>query len=305
MKKGRLLTATAASAALVLLSSQAILAQHGADDTPTSTPVAATPTPAGHDATEHSGGETTSGGSSGSGTSGKSTSTSPGATTKTPEPEHINSVELTHEAGDTIASKLSDDSSAKVVRVERKNGKSIRQTLVNGKVQSETELKGGESVSVSSTDSSGKKRTVKIKLEGDHFKLVDGAATAGTKFPVTVDAKSDKLLVVTGEGTVELKLTPAKAEDELADKLDQITSAEVELEHGTTTAPLTVEDNPKPAAASTSVVLRAEGVKHVSFLGIFPLDAHETASVNVVTGVEKVESKPWFLNIFGFLFSGK
>ena len=302
MNKKQITSSAAAGALVAMLGTQGILAQNGADDAITSP---APMTPLTQAPTQHSdSGETSHAGTGTSGGTGNSGSSS-GTSEKSVEPIHIQSVDVKHGTSDATESRLSDDSSSKTVRVERKNGKSVAQTMINGKVSSEKELSSDESVSVSTTDASGRKHTIKIKPKDDHFELTEGATTASTKLPLTIDAKSDKLLVLTDDGTVELKVTPAKAEEELADKLDEVDSAALELENKTTVTSSKISDNPKAAPATTNVVLRAIGVKHTNFLGLFPVDAHETATVNVVTGVEKVESKPWFLNIFGFLFSGK
>ncbi len=295
MKRIQLTLATLGSTALILSSGQTILAEHGSDD-PVASP-STTVAPASEPSHSDSGSTSTSN------TSGSAFKAA------TPETRSIQKIEVKDDSlGHEIKAELSDDKNQTEVTVEHKNGKAMVKTKAKGSTKtSEKELSPNDVVSLTATDSKGKKHIIKIKSEGEVFKLEDGATTATTKLPIKVDDATDTLAVITPDGQVELKIEPDKAVETLREDklLDEVDSSEIELETGATEAPKTIDDNPKVAPVGTSVVVRTKGIKHVNFLGLFPVDAHETASVNVQTGAVKVEDKPWFLNILGFLFSNK
>ncbi len=142
------------------------------------------------------------------------------------------------------------------------------------------------------------KNTIKIKAQGNELEIEQHRVRAKTSFPLTVGANNE-LIVTTPAGTKEVTILPAEAVNRLL-QTGVFTQVENSASAGSTaTAASQIELKSERGA----LVYEVDGVKQANLLGLIPVStpvqAHISAETGVVTGV----SQPWFLNLFGFLFT--
>ena len=137
--------------------------------------------------------------------------------------------------------------------------------------------------------SSGSK--VRISIKNNRIKIEVNSHSSSTTFPVSIDPNTRVLSVRTPSGNVIIRTLPDKADFRLIslNKLD-------------TVADSTLEVNGSNKVDEDKVVYKINGYKNVKFVGLIPISAKVELKVGVSSGAILSETKPWYLNVFGFLF---
>ncbi|MCL5003991.1 MAG: hypothetical protein M1352_01840 [Patescibacteria group bacterium] len=116
--------------------------------------------------------------------------------------------------------------------------------------------------------------------------LVNGGITIQTNYPVVVDPKSQTIAIRTPGGVTVINTLPAQALKGLpaADKPTAVQSAVLGEQNG-------------------QAYYDVKGPQLRKFLGIIPVSAPVETRINAMTGSAISIVKPWYLNIFGFLYT--
>ena len=148
-------------------------------------------------------------------------------------------------------------------------------------------------LSLISSDGSGKgELEIKLDDEGSELEIQSNSHSASVKYPLSVDPETNTLAVQTPSGNVTLVILPDVAIENLLknNKIDVIDSAELEEVSGKSGEEPTLE-------------YRIRGTRNVRFFGLFPASPAVEVSVDSQTGEVTSETRPWYLRIFGFLYS--
>ena len=148
-------------------------------------------------------------------------------------------------------------------------------------------------LSLISSDGSGKgELEIKLDDEGSELEIQSNSHSASVKYPLSVDPETNTLAVQTPSGNVTLVILPDVAIENLLknNKIDVIDSAELEEVSGKSGEEPTLE-------------YRIRGTRNVRFFGLFPASPEVEVSVDSQTGEVTSETRPWYLRIFGFLYS--
>ncbi len=137
--------------------------------------------------------------------------------------------------------------------------------------------------------SSGSK--VRISIKNKKIKIEVNSHSSSTSFPVSVDPNTRMLSVKTPSGNVIIRTLPDKASFKL-----------ISLKKLDTIADSTLEANDLNKSDEDKVVYKINGYKNVKFVGLVPVSAKVELKVGVSSGAVLSEVKPWYLNVFGFLF---
>lgn len=179
----------------------------------------------------------------------------------------------------------SDDEDDSRVKIEIKNGKlvlKIKSKTTGAEKSQEFELKTGRGLALVKSDQS-----IRLGMEDGKLLLQRGRSNALSQFPIELDPATNQLYVVTPQGKVALGLMPdtiiSKAVGE--NILDDVTDAQISTH------------------TEQKAVYRLKGTKQVKLFGLFSLNAPVEAEVGLSLNRPKLAAQPWYLDLFGLLFS--
>lgn len=148
----------------------------------------------------------------------------------------------------------------------------------------ETETDSGNLMTITSN-----KEEVHIKKENGALRILVGQYSVNTAYPLSIDAKSNLIILITPSGNVHLQVLPNEAVANLIKEGRLTAGTSVSLDNFT-------QDN------MNKVVYSIKGVNAYRFLGLIPVTTRVEDKVDVETGDVLSESKPWYLNLAGLLF---
>ena len=133
---------------------------------------------------------------------------------------------------------------------------------------------------------------LRIKVEDDKFEIESDAATASTKFPLSIDPATNTLTVETPSGNINVNILPDQAINNLVrnKKIEAVSSTELEL-------------NDAQESTEDSLIYTVQGLKTVKLFGKIPVV--EKVEIKYGAQSDRVlgESEPWYMKAFGFLFT--
>ena len=129
--------------------------------------------------------------------------------------------------------------------------------------------------------------TVAIHVNKDGtVTLVNNGVTVTTNYPVVIDPKSKTVAIRTPSGVTVINTLPSQALSDVsvADKPTTIQSAVLGAQDG-------------------QAYYEVTGTQERRFLGIVPVTADVQTKINADNGSVESVNRPWFLNLFGFLYT--
>ncbi|MEK7182906.1 MAG: hypothetical protein AAB694_02005 [Patescibacteria group bacterium] len=156
---------------------------------------------------------------------------------------------------------------------------------------------------------------IRIRARNGRIEIRQRGVGALTNFPVNVNPETNELTVTTPSGTKVVAILPSVA---VANILQSNIMDRILTSLTPSPSPAT---SPEPTSASEAgeleeveqeieleeeggvVVFKIRGIKDARFLNIFPTQTPVTALVSAQTGEVLSLVRPWFLDLFGFLFA--
>lgn len=203
------------------------------------------------------------------------------------------------------------------VKIKNEDGKvKLRVETTTGETEMDVTNLEDDIVRVSQRED---EQEIRIRARGDRLEIRQKGIGALTHFPVSVNPETNELTITTPSGVKVVAVLPSVAVANILQSniMDRILSAtpspspiasasvspigtpiateEAELEDKGEEIEI-VEEDGAPA-------FKIQGTKDVRFLNILPLEVPVTAFVSTQTGETLNVSRPWFLNLFGILFS--
>lgn len=206
--------------------------------------------------------------------------------TETPEQEVENEkeVEQTHqeikneiETGNIknveIQSSLENPGKGSIT-LERTNGSTTEKTVSSS-----------QNASIVDVETQSGKVSIHVEKDGT-VTLINNGINIQTTFPVVIDPKSQTIAIKTPSGVTIINTLPSQA-------LDNITK---------TDKPTTIQ-TAVLGAQNGETFYNISGLQERKFMGFIPVTANVETKINAQNGEKISVSKPWYLNIFGFLYS--
>jgi len=160
------------------------------------------------------------------------------------------------------------------LKVEKINGSSTEKAVPSSST-SLINIKDGKSADVS----------IKVNTDGTAT-LVNDDITVTTNYPVVIDPNSQTIAIKTPNGVVAVNTLPSQAVGNI----------------GQTDKPTTIQ-SAVLGAHNGEVYYDLSGTQKRKFLGIIPITAHVTTKINADDGSVSSIDRPWFLDVFGFLYT--
>ncbi|MBI2405645.1 hypothetical protein HYV21_01175 [Candidatus Microgenomates bacterium] len=250
--------------------------------------------------------------SSGSGSSGSSDSSS--SVSSTPKPEEENEAE----GGETrievrTTNRGTGTETGTEVRIRTEEGRvRLEVSTPSGQTEMDVTEMEGDIVRIRERE---EEQEIRIRARNGRIEIRQRGVGALTNFPVSVNPETNELTVTTPSGTRVVTILPSVA---VANILQSNIMDRILTTLTPTPSPAT---SPEPTSASEAgeleeaeqeieleeeggvVVFKIRGIKDARFLNIFPTQTPVTALVSVQTGEVLSVERPWFLNLFGFLFA--
>lgn len=213
-----------------------------------------------------------------------------GVKTKTQSEEKKQETEIETADGQKIKTKVEDDGAAKV-EIED-GGLKLKYVVENGKLTLKVENENGEENEATEEELNDLQDELEQELEDDGIeiasdaggiKLAKNKVVALTKFPLSVNATTNQLVVTTPQGQKVVAILPDKAVENL---LNTGIVNKIEGTPSTDSAQLAnINSDIKLEVKNDEVVYRIKGVKTKKLLGLLPVTTPVTAFVSVENGV--------------------
>ncbi len=129
--------------------------------------------------------------------------------------------------------------------------------------------------------------TVSVHVGGpNNITINNGPYTITTQYPVIINPQDQTMAIRTPSGVTVLKTFPSQAFQNVPpqSKLSSVNSVSLTDQQGTP-------------------IYQADGIQVRKFLGIMPVQANVSESINAQTGQVVNTTLPWYYSLFGFAFS--
>lgn len=212
-----------------------------------------------------------------------------------PEPTEIPEPDEPTEADEQEAEDIHDEiekevEQGKIEKVEvepisKKEGEgTLRVERINGTTNEKNVPVSNTPLMQFQNDQAG---TVSISVGKDGtITLINNGITVTTNYPVIIDPNSQTIAVRTANGIKPINTLPSQAFVGI-DAVDKPTTIQ--------TAILGAQDE--------RVYYKVTGIQKRKFLGIIPVSADVQTIINADNGGVTSVNRPWFLNLFGFLYT--
>ncbi len=146
-----------------------------------------------------------------------------------------------------------------------------------------------------------KPEEIEIEAEEDGLEIRQRRVSARTGFPLSIGTNNE-LIVTTPAGVKEVTILPDAAIARLLENgiLSRIVSQEPQASPGAALAGI---QQIELQIENGRLIYEAQGERDVKFLGLLPVAARIRAKVSAETGATLAAEEPWFLDVFGFLFT--
>ncbi|MCL4382655.1 MAG: hypothetical protein M1575_01110 [Patescibacteria group bacterium] len=160
------------------------------------------------------------------------------------------------------------------LKIEKVNGSSTEKTVPSS-VASLISIQNSQAGSVS----------ISVSKNGT-VTLVNGGITVQTNYPVVIDPQTQTIAIKTTNGVTVINSLPSQALNGVQpiDKPTTIQSAVLGTQNG-------------------QAYYDVKGVQQRRFVGLVPIKANVETKIDAQNGSTISVNKPWYLNIFGFLYS--
>lgn len=204
------------------------------------------------------------------------------------------------------------------VRIKTEEGRiKLRVATPSGQTEMDVTDLGGDIVRVRERVED---HEIRIRAREDRLEIRQKGIGALTHFPISVNPQTNELTVTTPSGTRVVAVLPSVAVENILQSniMDRILASRAAPspspgetpepeEEATEEAELEETDEPEQeielVERDGKLAFKIEGAKSVRFLNFLPVEVPITAHVSAQTGETLAISRPWFLTLFGFLFS--
>ncbi len=207
--------------------------------------------------------------------------------------------------------KLETETATGVFKLEIEDGKvKIKQKIKSredsGGVESESEASASAGLERVEIEESLNLKKTKVSAFAGQMKIENQGVSALTKLPLSLDSRTNQLIITTANKTMAVATLPAQAIDNLISRgiIDRATNLmEAPVKSASDSAQTEIKaPQTEIVERNGEVVYHVVGIKTRKFLNLFPATFTLQAEVNAETGALVNLQEPSILRLFGFLF---